>query len=67
MSIRRPHEHRTVMIVLTVTPIDRLHKSDGPNGVKGGQLKRIKYEIRLGEPNRSMSMGPKEGRAHSLC
>ena len=35
MSIRRPHEHRTVMIVLTVTPIDRLHKSDGPNGVKG--------------------------------
>ena len=35
MSIRRPHEHRTVMTVLTVTPIDRLHKSDGPNGVKG--------------------------------
>ena len=23
------------MIVLTVTPIDRLHKSDEPNGVKG--------------------------------
>ena len=30
-------------------------------------LKRIKYEIKLGEPNRSMSMGPKESRAHSLC
>ena len=30
-----PHEHRTVMIVLTVTPINRLHKSDEPNGVKG--------------------------------
>ena len=30
-----PHEHRTVMTILTVTPIDRLHKSDGPNGVKG--------------------------------
>ena len=29
-------------------------------------LKRIKYKIRLGEPNRPMS-GPKEGRAHSLC
>ena len=25
-----------------------------------GQLKRIKYEIRLGEPNRSMSMGQKK-------
>ena len=35
MSIRRPHELRTVMTILTVTPIDRLHKSDGPNGVKG--------------------------------
>ena len=35
MSICRPHEHRTIMIVLTVTPIDRLHKSDEPNGVKG--------------------------------
>ena len=35
ISIRCPHEYRTVMIVLTVTPIDRLHKSDGPNGVKG--------------------------------
>ena len=32
-----------------------------------GQLKRIKYEIRLGEPNGPMSLGPKEGRAHSLC
>ena len=39
------------MFVLTVTPIDRLHNSDGPNGVKGA-AKRIKYEIRLGEPNR---------------
>ena len=35
MSVRRPHEHRTVMTILTVTPIDRSHKSDGPNGVKG--------------------------------
>ena len=35
ISIRRPHEHRTVITILTVTPIDRLHKSDGPNGVKG--------------------------------
>ena len=25
-----------------------------------GQLKRIKYEIRLGEPNRPMSTGPKK-------
>ena len=34
-------------------------------------MKRIKYEIRLGEPNRPMSTGhvhrPKEGRAHPLC
>ena len=29
------YEHRTVMIVLTVTPIDHLHKSDGANEVKG--------------------------------
>ena len=29
------HGHGPVMIVLTVTPIDHLHKSDGPNGVKG--------------------------------
>ena len=39
MSIRRPHEHRTVMTFLTVTPIDRLHKSDRPNGVKGAAEK----------------------------
>ena len=35
MSIRRPHEHRTVRTMLTVTPIGPLHKSDGSNGVKG--------------------------------
>ena len=44
------------MFVLTVTPIDHLHKSDGPNGVKGA-AEEDKYEIRLGEPNRPMSMG----------
>ena len=35
MSIRRPHDHLTVRTMLTVTPIDPLHKSDGSNGVKG--------------------------------
>ena len=31
-----PHEHRTVRIILTVTPIGPLaQKSNGPNGVKG--------------------------------
>ena len=30
-----PHEYRTVRTMLTVTPIDPLHKSDGLNGVKG--------------------------------
>ena len=34
--IRHPHEYRpSLLFVLTVTPIDRLHNSDGPNGVKG--------------------------------
>ena len=34
--IRHLHEYGTIIIVcLTVTPIDRLHKSDEPNGVKG--------------------------------
>ena len=30
-----PHKHITVKTMLTVTPIDPLHKSDGSNGVKG--------------------------------
>ena len=30
-----PHEHRTARTILTVTPIDPLHKSDGSNVVKG--------------------------------
>ena len=30
-----PHKHITVRTMLTVTPIDPLHKSDGSNGVKG--------------------------------
>ena len=30
-----PHEYRTVRTMLTDTPIDPLHKSDGSNGVKG--------------------------------
>ena len=34
--IRHPHEYRSsLLFVLTVTPINRLHNSDGPNEVKG--------------------------------
>ena len=34
--IRHPHEYEpSLLIVLAVTPIDRLHNRDGPNGVKG--------------------------------
>ena len=34
--IRHPHEYGpSLLFVLTVTPIDRLHNSNGPNGVKG--------------------------------
>ena len=36
VSIRHPHEHRTVSITLTVTPIGPpCTKSDEPNGVEG--------------------------------
>ena len=79
MSICRPHEHRTVMIVLTVTPIDRLHKSDGPNGVKGAAEEDKIWDKawraqqahvhgpKEGRAQRAHVHGPKEGRAHSLC
>ena len=34
--VRHPHEYGpSLLFVLTVTPIDHLHNSDGPNGVKG--------------------------------
>ena len=34
--IRHPHEYEpSLLFVLTVTPIDRLHDDDGSNGVKG--------------------------------
>ena len=34
--IRHPHEYGpSLLFVLTITPIDRLHNSDGPNRVKG--------------------------------
>ena len=34
--IHHPHEYGpSLLFVLTITPIDRLHNSDGPNGVKG--------------------------------
>ena len=59
-TIRHPHEYGpSLLFVLTVTPIDRLHDGNRSNGVRG-QLKRIKYEIRLGEPNRPMSTSPKK-------
>ena len=36
MPIRHPHGYGpSLLFVLAVTPIDRLHNSDGPNGVKG--------------------------------
>ena len=61
-----PHEHRTVMIVLTVTPIDRLHKSDGPNGVKGAAEEDQIWD-KAWRAQQVHVHGPKEGQAHSLC
>ena len=54
-----PHEHRTVKTILTVTPINRLHKSDGSNGVNGA-AEEDKNRIRPYGPNGSMSMGQKK-------
>ena len=54
------------MIVLTVTPIDRLHKSDEPNGVKGA-AEEDKIWDKAWRAQQVHVHGPKEGQAHSLC
>ena len=52
--------------VLTVTPIDRLHKSDGPNGVKGA-AKEDKIWDKAWRAQQAHVHGPIKGQAHSLC
>ena len=66
MSIRRPMIIESSWLFWPSPQLSVCTKTTDQMGWRG-QLKRIKYEIRLGEPNRSMSMGPKENRAHSLC
>ena len=46
--------------MLTVTPIDPLHKSDGSNGVKGAAEGDKNRRMRPDGPNGSMSMGRKK-------
>ena len=60
----------SLLFVLTVTPIDRLHKSDGPNGVKGAAEEGIKWNkawrAQQAHVHRPMSTGPKKVEA-ILC
>ena len=67
MPIRRPMNiGPSWFFVLTITPIDRLHKSNGPNGVKG-VVEEDKIWDKAWRAQRVHVHGPKEGRAHSLC
>ena len=52
--------------VLTVTPIDRLHKSDGPNGVKGAAEDDRIWD-KAWRAQQAHVHGPIKGQAHSLC
>ena len=54
------------LFVLTVTPIDRLYKSDGPNGVKGA-AEEDKIWDKAWWAQQAHVHGPIKGRAHSLC
>ena len=67
MPIRRPMNiGLSWLFVLTVTPIDRLHKSDGPNGVKGA-AEEDKIWDKAWRAQQAHVHGPRKGRAHSLC
>ena len=54
------------LFVLTVTPIDRLHKSNRPNGVKGA-VEEDKIWDKVWRAQQAHVHGPIKGRAHSLC
>ena len=56
----------SLLFVLTVTPIDRLHKSDGPNGVKGA-AEEDKICDKAWRAQDAHVYRSKEGRAHPLC
>ena len=54
----------SLLFVLTVTPIDRLHKSDGPNGVKGAaeedKICDKAWRAQEAHVHRPMFTGPKK-------
>ena len=54
------------LFVLTVTLIDRLHKSNGPNGVKGA-AEEDKIWDKAWWAQQAYVHGPIKSRAHSLC
>ena len=67
MPIRRPMNiGPSWLFVLTVTPIDRLHKSDRPNGVKEA-AEEDKIWDKAWWAQQAHVHGPRKGRAHSLC